>query len=98
MMLPLFATLMSALVAWLAPIAAQDHLTRTFTVELRGRSVRDRARRLRAMRLGRGGRESVALTSDARRQVLAAPAARPRRDGEPTIASRSATCRRALTG
>jgi len=61
MMLPLLATLLSTLAAWLAPIASQDHHTRAFTLEYEGEAFATVRAGCRGCDWGQAGRESVAL-------------------------------------
>ncbi len=72
---------MTALLAWLTPIAGHGPLQPRLPGRDRGRSDRDRACRLRAMRLGRRRPRVGGAQDHARRPVHAAPAAGARRGG-----------------
>jgi hypothetical protein len=61
MMSSVFAVLMSALVAWLAPAAAQDRVVRSFTAEYDGEAVALVRAGCARCEWGASGRESVAL-------------------------------------
>jgi hypothetical protein len=58
----LIAGLMSALVAWLTPVAAQDHFTRALQVEREAEAVATVRAGCERCDWGQPGRESVALT------------------------------------